>query len=58
MLIPCKECKKMISNTAKTCPHCGKKIIGFGGKLMRVGLLLTLLVSLPLGLAMCSLLAL
>ncbi len=22
-LIPCPECKKEKSNTAKTCPHCG-----------------------------------
>ena len=25
-LIECKECKKQISNKAKTCPHCGAKV--------------------------------
>ena len=28
-LIKCKECNKEVSDTAKTCPHCGYKLKSF-----------------------------
>ncbi len=31
-LTKCKECKKEVSTSAKTCPHCGVKDPGFGAK--------------------------
>lgn len=31
-LKPCKECKKEVSSTAKSCPHCGAKEPGIGFK--------------------------
>lgn len=34
-LVQCKECKGEVSSSAKTCPHCGKKLkMGWFAKLL------------------------
>lgn len=40
-LVKCMECSKEISDTAKTCPHCGYKFgkgLGTGGVVFMVGI--------------------
>lgn len=43
-LTQCKECKKEVSTTAKTCPHCGVKDPGFGAKQKLSGCLIMIII--------------
>ena len=43
-LTKCKECKKEVSTTAKTCPHCGVKDPGFGAKQKLGGCLILIVI--------------
>lgn len=51
-LVQCKECKKEVSSSAKTCPHCGVKLrMGFFAKsLIVVSVLFGVVVLIGLGL--------
>lgn len=53
---PCRECEKEVSDTARTCPHCGvafpvataaNKMQMVGGPMMVIGCLLTLFITIP-----------
>ncbi|EMV5400057.1 hypothetical protein AACN09_003720, partial [Escherichia coli] len=43
-LTKCKECKKEVSTSAKTCPHCGVKDPGFGAKEKLGGCLILIII--------------
>lgn len=43
-LTQCKECKKEVSTTAKTCPHCGVKDPGFSAKQKLSGCMILIVV--------------
>ncbi|HCJ3998467.1 TPA: hypothetical protein NR138_004612, partial [Salmonella enterica] len=43
-LTKCKECKKEVSTSAKTCPHCGVKDPGFGAKQKLGGCLILIII--------------
>jgi hypothetical protein len=52
-LQPCRECGKDVSQSAKSCPHCGvaypaNKLAAAGASMTQVGCALTLLVTVPL----------
>ncbi|CAH3779769.1 hypothetical protein I9Y19_003266 [Citrobacter freundii] len=44
-LTKCKECKKEVSTSAKTCPHCGVKDPGFGAKQKLSGCLVLIIIT-------------
>lgn len=49
----CRECGKDVSESAKSCPHCGvdhpaNKLAAAGAKMQRIGCILTLLITLPI----------
>jgi hypothetical protein len=51
-LIPCKECDQQISDDAKTCPHCGKKIRSGAGRgclvaILALGVIFVLFITIP-----------
>ncbi|HFS1992531.1 TPA: hypothetical protein ACHWTK_001362 [Escherichia coli] len=43
-LTKCKDCKKEVSTSAKTCPHCGVKDPGFGAKQKLGGCLVLIII--------------
>lgn len=56
---PCRECKEQVSTQAKTCPHCGTKnpanpLAALGSGVMGCGCLLTILVTIPALMALCT----
>lgn len=51
-LVNCKECKKEVSNSAKTCPHCGVKDPAVGAKQKFIGFLV--LVAIVFGISQCT----
>ncbi|HED3853612.1 TPA: hypothetical protein R4217_002466 [Enterobacter soli] len=44
-LAKCKECKKEVSTSAKTCPHCGVKNPGIGAKQQLGGCLILIVIA-------------
>ncbi len=53
-LTKCKECKKEVSTTAKTCPHCGVKNPGMTTKQTLGGCLVLILLAVGFGYYMAS----
>lgn len=49
-LTKCKECKKEVSSSAKTCPHCGVKNPAITAKQQMGGCLVLIVISLGIGL--------
>jgi hypothetical protein len=52
-LAPCRECKKEVSTTAKTCPSCGvahpaNATLAAADAMQSCGCLLTVLITLPI----------
>jgi hypothetical protein len=56
-LVSCRECGKQVADTATTCPACGiaypgSKVAAAGQKMQACGCAMTLLITLPLLLAL------